>query len=137
MTIVYVARSKTLQEWGLDVGISKSIYKVGLFEGKAADAAADLGARSYLAQTDWAVISSRPTDLNDEAAMLKKMAERATRVDSTDYPRLKGDRGIFKVNVHNVEAALIVKNAMAIGETKVPKLKPADIGNYLIDAALR
>lgn len=137
MTMVYVAKSKALQEWGSDIGISKSIYKVGLFEGKAADAAADLGARSYLAQTDWAVIASRPTDLNDEAAMLEKMAERATRVDPNYYPRLKGDRGIFKVNVHNVEAALIVKNAMASGETKVPKLKPADIGNYLIDAALR
>lgn len=137
MPVVYVAKSKALQEWGSDVGISKSIYKVGLFDGKAADAIDDLNARSYLGQTDWALVSKQDTELADEADMLEKMAQRASRVDPTYYPKIKGDRGIFKVNVHNVEAQLVVKNAMAgADQVKVPKLKPADIGNYLINAAL-
>ena len=137
MATVYVAKSKTLQDWGSDVGISKSIYKVGLFDGKAADAIAELNARAYLGQTDWALIAQQGTELSDEAAMLEKMAQRGQRVDPTYYPKIKGDRGIFKVNVHNVEAQIVVKNAMAGEQTQVPKIKPADIGNYLIEAALR
>jgi hypothetical protein len=138
VSIIYVAKSKTLQEWGSDVGISKSIYKVGLFDGKAADAIADLNARSYLGQTDWALVSKQDTELTDEAAMIEKMAQRGNRVDPTYYPKIKGDRGIFKVNLQNVEAQLVVRNAMAgADQVKVPKLKPSDIGDYLIEAALR
>jgi hypothetical protein len=134
---IYVAKSKNLQEWGSDVGISKSLYKVGLFDGAATDAIADLNARAYLGQTDWTLMADRETELSDQAAMVDKLAERGNRVDPTYYPKIKGDRGIFKVNVHNVEAQLIVRNTMAGEIPKVPKLKPADIGNYLIDGALR
>jgi hypothetical protein len=137
MGLLFVAKSKGLQDWGSDVGISKNIFKVGLFEGSAVDAAADLNARAYLGQCDWAIIAKRECELTDEPAMLARMGERTARVDPNYYPRIKGDRGIFKINIHNVEAQMVVKNAMADGETKVPKVKPADIGNYLIDAALR
>ncbi|MBM3514699.1 MAG: hypothetical protein FJX59_13445 [Alphaproteobacteria bacterium] len=137
MALVFVAKSKGLQEWGSDVGISKNLFKVGLFDGKATDAAADLNGRKYLGQDDWTVIGKREAEVADEAPMLDKMAERVSRVDPGYYPRIKGDRGIFKVNIHNIEAQLVVQSAMTEGDAKVPKIKPADIANYLIDAALR
>lgn len=137
MALIFVAKSKGLQEWGSDVGISKNLFKVGLFDGKAADAAADLNGRKYLGYGDWAILGKKDSELTDEAAMLETMASRVNRVDPNFYPRIKGDRGVFKVNIQNIEAQLVIQAAMAAGDAKVPKIKPADIANYLIDAALR
>lgn len=137
MALIFVAKSKGLQEWGSDVGISKNLFKVGLFDGKPADAAADLNGRKYLGQGDWTIIGKKDVELSDEAALFEKMAERVNRVDPTYYPRIKGDRGVFRVDIHNIEAQMVVQSAMASGDAKVPKIKPADIAKYLIDAALR
>ncbi|MDX2225185.1 MAG: hypothetical protein SFV21_20680 [Rhodospirillaceae bacterium] len=132
---LYVVKSKALQEWGGDVGISKHLYAVVLSEAAPAEFNAQLNAQGLAGQTDWQVIAKRETDATDADAVMDKIAVRVNRVDPVYYPRIKGARNVFKINLRNIEASLVVKMALETGDAKVPKVKPADIGNYLLDAA--
>jgi hypothetical protein len=138
MALIYVAASKTLQEWGSDVGISKHIYKVGVTDDVKADPAKALNAAAALGQTDWKTIAKRDVpEIEDEDTVLARLALRVKLVDPTYYPKLKGSRSVFKVNPHDVESHLVIKQTMAGEQPKIGKLKPAEIGGYLIENALR
>lgn len=141
MPTIYVAASKTLQEWGSDIGISKHIYKVGLTDDAKADMAKAMNEGSALGQTDWKIIAKRDVpegpEVNNEDDILARLALRLKMIDPTYYPKLKGTRSVFKVNPFDVESHLVIKQAMAGEQPKVTKLKPADIGNYLIENALK
>ena len=68
-----------------------------------------------------------------EASVLERLAGREKLVDPTYYPRLKGARGIVKVNVTTVENSALV--AIALDNREPPKnfkIKPADIAAHLI-----
>ncbi len=138
MPAVYVAQSPAQQEWGSDVGISKDIYKVGLADGDgdaAAKAAVEaLNADKACGQTDWQLIGTKDVEIDSEEAVIAKLADRQKMIDPNYYPKLKGVKGIFKVNVRNVEAHIVIKNTMDGKASKVPKLKPKDIAAYLLSA---
>ncbi|MFD2233001.1 hypothetical protein [Phaeospirillum tilakii] len=133
MGIAYVARSKTLQAWGSDVGLGKNLYKVGyVAEGSPAEAlAAGLAGAS-----DWSVVASRAADPADEDELLTRLATREKLVDPAYYPRLRGERGIVKVNPAAIENVMRVRLALETGaEPDVIKVKPTDIARLLLDAA--
>jgi hypothetical protein len=138
MPAVYVAVSAAQQEWGEGVGISKHLYKIGLADGdgKAAaeQAVAALGAATHASQTDWLLIGFKDLPIESETDLIAKMADRQKMIDPMYYPKLKGARGIFRVNVRNVEAHHVIKNTMEGKAAKVPKLKPKDIADYLLSA---
>ena len=138
MPAVYVAQSPTQQEWGSDVGISKDLYKVGLAEGDGEAAAKEavdaLNAEKVCGQVDWLLIGTKDFAIDSEEALIAKLADRQKMIDPNYYPKLKGVRGIFKVNVRNVEAHHVIKNTMEGKASKVPKLKPKDIAEYLLSA---
>ncbi|MBL8645067.1 MAG: hypothetical protein JNK21_14120 [Rhodospirillaceae bacterium] len=137
MGIVYAAKSAALQEWGSDVGISKHIYKVGLTD-DAAEMAKTLNDTAVLGQTDWKIIAKRDVpEITDEDDMLARLALRLKLVDPTYYPKLKGARSVFRLNPHDVESHMVFKQTMAGEQPKVKKATPAEVGNYLIENALK
>ncbi|MDX2145287.1 MAG: hypothetical protein SFV19_18185 [Rhodospirillaceae bacterium] len=138
MGLIYVAASKGLQEWGSDVGISKHIYRVGVTDQAPADVVKAMCDDKVFGQTDWKIIAKRDVpEVNDEAEVLARLALRLKLVDPTYYPKLKGARSVFKVNPSDVDTHMIMKQTMAGEQPRVVKQKPADVGNYLIENALR
>ena len=139
MAQVYVAASRELGKWGGDVGLTKHLYKLGVAEdGADADVTA-LNERACAGFTDWKLVRKEPVEEADETALIDRLAGRERMVDPGLYPKIRGERGIFKVKPENVESHLLVKFAMENQqqELKALKIKPADIAAYLIANALR
>jgi len=134
MGTAYVAKSKSLQAWGGDVGLGKHLYKLGyLAEGAPADHLAE----GLAGAADWVVVTARPADAASEAAILERMARKEKMVDPAYYPRLKGEAGIVKVNPGSVENSMRIRFALENGrEVNEIKVKPTDIARYLLDNAL-
>lgn len=135
MREIYVVFSKALAEWGGEVGLTKHLFRVGIGEEGAADAIEALNAERSLGVDDWKLIKKAPAESLDEAAAVERVARKERLVDPDYYPRLKGLRGLFKVKPQNVEHRILIRRAMAGEQEIVPKLKPADIADYLIDHA--
>ncbi len=132
MPVVYVAKSKGLQDWGAEVGLGKHVYKVGVGEGKAAEIEAALNAEPLAGHADWKVVKLQKAEDPDEAAILAKLAKREKPVDPNFYPRLRGAQGVFKVKLENVGNSMLVQQALGTGEMKIEKVKPADVAAYLL-----
>jgi len=132
MPVVYAARSLGLQKWGAEVGLGKHVYKVGVGEGKAAEVEATLNAANVAGQADWKVLKLEKVDAADEAEVLERLGKREKAVDPNFYPRLRGAVGVFKVKLENVGNQILVQQAFGTGSLRIEKLKPADIGAYLI-----
>ena len=132
MPTVYVASSRNLAEWGADVGLTKHIFKVGIAEGAAKDAVDQLNQAVHAGESDWRLVTKQEVEQVDEGAMLERVGRKEKLVDPALYPKIKGAKGVFKVKPTNVENHLLVKMALDGGEPKAVKLKPADIGAYLI-----
>ncbi|MBF0269988.1 MAG: hypothetical protein HQL44_15490 [Alphaproteobacteria bacterium] len=138
MACVYVAKSKSLCEWGGDVGLTQHLYKLGVFEGEAEEIAAALNGDKLCGRDDWVLLKSEsPEDLPDEAALIERLARKEKLVDPKIYPGIRGAVGIFKIKIANVENSILVKEALEGRPTKIKKAKPAEIGAYLISNALR
>lgn len=135
MTTLYVAKSQTLQKWGNDVGLSKHLYKIGVTEGKAVDAIAALNEANCAGQNDWRLIKKQDVEDVDEATALERLSQKEKPVDPKYYPKIRGDVGIFKVKLGNVENSLLMKQALAGKEFTVIKPKPDDIAAYLLEIA--
>ena len=136
MTILYVATSKIFSTWAADVGLGKSVYKVGLAEGSADDALKALNDESCAGADDWRLLKTQQADGLDEAGVIERLAKKEKVVDPNYYPRLRGASGVFRVKVANVANHLLVRRALAGEEEKVDKVKPADIASYLIQNSL-
>jgi hypothetical protein len=131
---IYVARSKTLSQWGYDVGQSKHIYKVGYTE----EPVKEVIAAGWAGAIDW-VLVKKLDDVKGmtEDEIVTRLANRAKMIDPRLNPRLKDAIGIFKVVPTQVENNLLVSRALAgEGELKTAKIGHAEIAAYLIAGAL-
>ena len=133
MATLYVAFSPTMQDWGADVGVSKQLYKTGLTDGDPGEAIAALNADGYAGQKDWALAGAREVDGLDETATMIRLAERQKVLDPLYYPKIKGAKDIVKLEQRKVEANVVIKRTMEGRDSKVPKLKPVDMANFIID----
>lgn len=132
MAILYVAASKTMQEWGADVGLGKNLYKVGVAEdGTPEDAVAGLAGHG-----DWKVLKTAEVDFG-EADALARLARKEKLVDPGYYPKLRGAQGIVKVNLVAVENSRVIALALDGKEPPKTKAKPVDIAAYLINNTVR
>lgn len=132
MSVVYAAFSKALAEWGDEVGLTKHIYKLGVGDGPAAASVEALNAGQHAGASDWKLLAKREVDGADEAALIERLARKEKLIDPTFYPRIQGAAGIFKVKTANVENHMMVKVALEGGNTAKVKMKPSDVGAYLI-----
>jgi hypothetical protein len=134
MTSIYVARSKTLADWGFDVGLSKNIYKVGLTD----EAVKDVIAAGWAGLKDWALVKKQDdVDGVTEDEIVGRLAAKVKLVDPKLYPRIRDTAGVFRVVPSQVENSILIARTMA-GEPDIPnfKVKPADIAAFLIANAL-
>jgi hypothetical protein len=136
MPTLYVAQSKSLNEWGSDVGLSKNLFKVGVSDLPPKEAVAALNAEKFAGQTDWTLIKAETVDGADEAALIARLALKEKAVDPKYYPRIRGATGIFRVKPENAENYIIIQKSLEGEMPKLTKLKPADIAGYLIHNAL-
>lgn len=129
MAVLFVAASKTMQEWGADVGLGKNLYKVGVADGQSPEEAlANLAGYS-----DWKVLKTAEADFSEDD-MLAKLGRKEKLVDPTYYPKLRGALGIVKVNPPAIENSMLV--AMALDNRQPPKnfkVKPVDVATHLIN----
>lgn len=129
MTFVYVAASKTVQEWTANVGVGKNVYRVGVVDA-AEDIAPSL--EGVAGASDWKVLMSAEWD-GDEESTLARLAKKEKVIDPNYYPKLKGASGVVKVDPMAVENSMLI--AFALDNVQPPKnfkVKPVDIAQYLI-----
>lgn len=134
MPSVYVAFSLTMQEWGSDVGVSKHLYKAGFTADDPAEAIKDLNAEGYAGQKDWELAGARDVADIDEATFTTRLAERQKTLDPLYYPKIKGVRDIVKLDQRKVEANIVIKRTMEGRDSKVPKLNPAMLADFILDS---
>ncbi len=135
MPVIYVARSKSLSDWGASVGISKSLFKVGVAEGTGKSAVTALNDDECAGLDDWRLVGSEDVDALEEDAALARLATTEIVVEPTYYPRIRGEPGIFRVKPEKVENSLLVAKALSGEESLDFKVKPTDFANYLIKNA--
>lgn len=136
MAVIYVARSKVLSEWGGDVGLSKNLYKLGVFDGTGKDAVEALNEEQVAGVDDWSLLKAVDAGEIDEGAAFAALTLRKQAVvDPKYYPRIRGAVGIFRVKPKDIENSMLVARAMAGEESLNFTLKPVDIANFLIKNA--
>jgi len=134
MPSIYIAFSPAMQEWGSDVGISKHLYKAAVTHDDPKAAVDELNAEGYAGQKDWQLAGDKAVEMIDEEGFVTRLAERQKTVDPLYYPKLKGAKDIVKLEQRKVEANFVIKQTMAGGASKVPKLKPKDMADFIIES---
>ena len=133
MGIIYVAKSKTLQAWGGDVGLGKNLYKIGVMEDGSP---AEMLAGGLAGVNDWELVKTQEAGGLSEADALARLGRKEKLVDPTYYPKIKGAIGLVKVDLMKVENSMRIRIALETNqEPKTLKVKPADIAQYLINNA--
>lgn len=134
MPSIYVARSVKTGKWASDVGLGKHVYKVGVSDSDPKAAAA----AGWAGETDWSIVKAEPVEGLDEDDAIDRLAAKERMIDPNFYPKLKGARGVFRLDPSKVENHIIVSRALAgASDLKLLKLKPADFAAYLIANAKR
>ena len=138
MPCIYVAKSKSLGEWGSDVGLTEHLYRLGVHEGSPDEALAEINQERLCGKSDWVLLKSEATDaMPDEKALIDCLTRKEKLVDPKIYPGIRNATGIFKVKIANVENSILVKEALEGKPPKIKKAKPAEIGAYLLANALK
>jgi hypothetical protein len=134
MATIYVARSVKAGKWASDVGLGKHVYKLGVTDDDPKAAAAS----GWAGETDWSIVKAEAVEGLEEDEAIDRLAAKERMIDPDFYPKLKGARGVFRLNEVKVENHFIVARALS-GESdlKALKLKPADFAAYLIANAKR
>jgi hypothetical protein len=134
MASIYVARSVKAGKWASDVGLGKHVYKLGVTD----DDPKQVAAAGWAGETDWSVVKAEPVDGLEEAEAIDRLAAKERMIDPNLYPKLKGARGVFRLNEVKVENHFVVARALSgESELKLIKLKPADYAAYMILNAKR
>jgi hypothetical protein len=134
MATIYVARSVKTGKWASDVGLGKHVYKLGVTDDDPEAAAAS----GWAGETDWSIVKAEPVEGLDEDEALERLSAKERMIDPNLYPKLKGARGVFRLNEVKVENHFVVARALSgESELKLIKLKPADFATYLIANAKR
>jgi len=134
MPQLYVARSVRTGKWASDVGLGKHVYKVGVTDSDPKE----LAATGWAGESDWSIVKSEEIHGLSEDAMIERLARKDRMIDPNLYPKLKGARGVFRLNLVQVENHIVVSRALAGASDKAElKLKPADFAAYLIHNAKR
>ncbi len=136
MPVVYVAKSKSLEKWGADHGLTKHVYKVGVAEDSGAAAVERLIAAAAGGHADWKLVAEKEVEAADEAQVLERLGKKVRAVDPAYYPGLKGVRGVFKIKPVDIERSVLVGQAVAGEEMKAVKINAAAIADFLIKNAL-
>jgi hypothetical protein len=141
MPVIYVAKSKGLEQWGADHGLTKHLYKVGVAADSAEAAVEELNAKAVAGHSDWKLVKKKEIEaadgaVADEDAVFARLAEKQRAVDPAYYPGVKGARGIFKVKPVDVERSHLVTQALSSEEMKPVKVNAAAIADFLIKNAL-
>lgn len=134
MATIYVAKSKSLQAWGAEVGLTKHLYKVGVTENDAEAAVEELNIAGHAGRSDWRLIRKEEVENVEEEAAYARLIRRVTKVDPGYYPKIKGAAGIFKISVSGIEQQLLVQRALA-GVIRPITVKQDDVAAYLIRSA--
>jgi hypothetical protein len=134
MATIYAAKSKSLQSWGAEVGLTKHLYKVGVAQDGAEAAIEALNQAGYAGRNDWRLIGKQQVEQIDEDMAYMRLRRRVPEVDPGYYPKIKGARGIFKININSIEQQLLMQRALA-GEIKSITIKQADVAAWLIRTA--
>jgi hypothetical protein len=134
MSMIYVARSVKTSKWGSDVGLGKHFYKVGV---ACADPNA-LTAAGWAGESDWNIVKSEPVEGLTEDEAIERLSRKDRMIDPNLYPKLKGARGVFRLNLVQVENHIVVSRALSGASDKAElTLKPGDFAAYLIHNAKR
>jgi hypothetical protein len=137
MPTIYVAKSKGLEDWGADVGLTKHVYKVGVADNGAEDAVQALIDGAAGGHTDWKLVKKLAVENLDEATAFQRIAAKERMADPSYYPGVKGLKGVFKVKPANVENSLFVEQTMAGQQLKPVKVNAVAIADYLIKVAAK
>jgi hypothetical protein len=136
MAVAFVAKSTGLSKWGADVGVSKHLFKFGVAENSAEAAIKAMNDAGCAGEHDWKLLVKETVEGAEEETALARLGMKVKPLDSNLYPHLKGERGIFKIKPESVENHLMVKKALDGDEDIAIKVKPEDIGAYLIANAI-
>lgn len=135
MPVLFVARSARMGKWSSDVGLGKNVYKVGVSGNQDPKA---LAAAGWAGEPDWKIIAQREAEGVSEDEAIDRLGKKERMLDPNLYPKLKGARGVFSVNLKHVENHIVVARALAgESELKELKVKPADFATYLMHNAAR
>ena len=108
--MIFVARSVALGKWGADVGLSKHIYKIGYGEEPVKKL---IEAAEWAGEHDWALVAKQDAEGLSEEEVISRIARKQKMIDPAFYPRLKGERGFFKVLPAHVENHIMMTRALA------------------------
>ena len=135
MAVLFVARSVRMGKWSSDVGLGKNVYKVGVSDGDDPKA---LAASGWAGEPDWKIVGQREVEALGEDEAIDRLGNKERMLDPRLYPKLKGARGVFSVNLKHVENHIMVGRALA-GESELGEVKPkpADFAAYLMHNATR
>jgi hypothetical protein len=134
MATIYVARSVKTGKWASDVGLGKHVYKLGVTD----DDPKQTAASGWAGETDWSIVKTEQVEGLDEDEAIDRLAGKERMIDPNLYPKLKGTRGVFRLNETKVENHILVSRALAgASDLKALKLKPADFAAYLIQNVRR
>ena len=136
MGTLYVAKSKALQKWSADVGLTKHVYKVAIADGTAEDAVTALNDAAFAGERDWRLVKKQDAGDIDEAGVLERLERKNKLVDPAYYPKIRGARGLVKAKFSNVQTQLLVRRTLEGLADISAKAKTADIAAYLIENAL-
>ncbi len=136
MPVIYVAKSKSLEKWGADHGLTKHVYKLGVAADSGEAAVERLNAEAVGGHIDWKLVTEKVVEDAAESEVLERLGKKTKAVDPTYYPGLKGARGVFKIKPVDIERSVLVGQAVAGEEMKPVKINAASIADYLIKNAL-
>ncbi len=136
MSSIYVAFSPAMQEWGSDVGVSKHLYKGGFTDEDPKDAVKALNDEAYAGQKDWELAGAREVAGLDAATFATRLTERQKAIDPLYYPKIRGAKDIVKLDQRKIEANIVIKRTMEGRDSKVPKLTPALVADFVLDSLI-